>query len=576
MMKHTRRQGSSKKAETPRSRKSHKESLPGKKPHSHELTGGAVAQLPSETGRTDELDEEQLEVFSQNCWLVSLVNNGIKIKEALRRLGINRSERSVRDLMRRYRKYGRHGLFDQRWFRRTEAVVLTSEVKKLALAVYFEYPAAGPRAVWKELGKICRERGLDEPGESTVFKFLDSLPEAFKMFRQGKPGVRKWEQTAAPVVRYENTTFANQRWHGDHSPLRIWVRARVGGEWRAFIAYISALLDARSRSVAGFVVSIKYPDSWTIALLFYRAIMPKRRKTWLNRGVPFAFQSDRGKDFLSRAVTSTLGQLKVNPDPGPAHYPNDNGKVERWFETLDTGCLRILPGHMDAIGTSEGAAAKRVNEFLTVPQLTAEIERWIDEEYHRHKHSETGRKPAELWEETVRLRMPEQPDDLNLLFLKDDVERTVRNTGIRITMDGVKRIYWSPTLMYHFQERVRIAYNPEDAESVLVYCAATGKYICEAFNMRAEHPRYTVRDVLRERSMFRRGMKDRIKDYMDEVYREDRRVARVDEWEEARRQALAAQEAPTQRADAPDRASEVDEDVMALIEKFRRRDRGED
>lgn len=570
------RRGTPTQRKSSRSRKNHRKSTSLKKIRPSDDAQGATEQLSGGRPRMDELTEEQLEVFAQNCWLVSLVQNGVPVKEALLRLDINRSERSVRDLMRRYRERGQLGLLDQRWFRRIEAEVLIPEVKKLALAVYFEYPAAGSRAVWSELCKVCRARGLKEPSESTVSKFLATLPEALKMFRHGKSGVRKWEQTAAPVVRYENTTFANERWQGDHSPLQIWVRARVGGKWKAFRAYISVLLDVHSRSIAGFVVSIKYPDAWTIALLFYRAIRRKPRKEWLNRGVPFIFQSDRGRDFLSHAVTATLGKLKVQLDPDPPYYPNGKGKVERWFQTLDTGCLRLLPGHMDVVGTSEGAAAKKVHEFLTVPQLTAEIERWIDEEYHRRTHSETGRKPAEMWEETVHLRMPENEDDLNLLFLKEDVERTVKNTGIRITMDSVKRIYWSPTLMYHFKKRFRIAYNPEDTESILVYCAATGKYVCEAFDMRAEHPRYTARDVLRERGLFRRGMKERIKDYMDEVYREDRRMARVDEWEEARQQALAAQESQTPPTDDADTSAEGDRDMMDILEKFRRRDRGDD
>src|SRR5437764_14940937 len=117
--------------------------------------------------------------------------------------------------------------------------------------------------MWKEQRKVCRERGQSETSDRTIGKFITSLPEAFKMFRGGKTGVRKWEQTAAPVVRYENTQFANEGWQADHSPLQIWVRHKVHGVWRAFRAYISVALDAHSRSIAGFIVSTKYPDSWT-------------------------------------------------------------------------------------------------------------------------------------------------------------------------------------------------------------------------------------------------------------------------------------------------------------------------
>ncbi|HYX29051.1 MAG TPA: hypothetical protein VE863_10830 [Pyrinomonadaceae bacterium] len=122
---------------------------------------------------------------------------------------------------------------------------------------------------------------------------------------------------------------------------------------------------------------------------------------------------------------SSLAYLGVALDPDPPYYPNRKGKIERWFLTLDRGCLRILPGHMDSIGTTQEAAQKHVNILLTIPQLRKEIERWIVSDYHQHTHSETGRKPAELWEETVRLRMAESDDALRLMLLKSDKERKI-------------------------------------------------------------------------------------------------------------------------------------------------------
>ena len=116
------------------------------------------------------------------------------------------------------------------------------------------------------------------------------------------------------------------------------------------------------------------------------------------------------------------------------------------------------------------------------------------EDYYQRSHSGTNRKPVELWEESVLLQMSDS-DDLNRVLLKQDVERSVRKTGIEVTIASIKRIYWSPELMYYFRHRVRIAYNPEDLESVLVYCAATGKYICEAFDMHAGKPRYIAKDI---------------------------------------------------------------------------------
>ena len=160
------------------------------------------------------------------------------------------------------------------------------------------------------------------------------------------------------------------------------------------------------------------------------------------------------------------------------------------------------------------------------------------------------------------------------MLLKDDVLRTVRNIGIEFTLDAVKRIYGSPLLVEYYKSKVRLAYNPEDLESVIVYDAATGKFICEAFDMGTDNPRYSIQDIKSVRSQFRRGMADRIKEYLEEVYLEDRRCTRLAEWDEARQKA-AAQEEELLREATSEGEAEDDEDVMALLEEFRRRDRGE-
>lgn len=521
--------------------------------------------------RLDELSEAQLAIYAQNAWLVSLIEKGVPVRQALKQLNIERSERSVRDLKARYRKYGYQGLIDKRWVRTNEETSLTAQIKRLVLAIYFTFTIAGSRSIWKKLCEECRNRQLPEISESTVKRFIASLPEAYEMFRKGIPGIRLWEQTACPVVRYENTVFGNERWQVDDSPLPIWVRVRYKGEWVAATAHITLALDAHSRSIPGYVLSVKDPDSWTVSLMIRRAILPKKNSKWKNRGIPSIWQSDRGSNYLSNAIIATLKRLRAIMDPDPPRYPNRKGKVERFFLTLASGCLSLLPGNKGAVGLSEEAAQKRVHEFLTIQQLDAEIERWIVEEYHRRTHSTTGRKPAELWEETARLRMPASEDDLNLLLLKDDVERTVKNTGISFNRDGVKRHYWSEDLIFNFRRRVRIAYNPEDMESVLVYCAATGEMLCEAFEWNGGKGHYSIDDIRTARSQFRRGMVERIKDYHREIEVEDRRAVSNQEWRDASE--AAEQEMPLEE-DFSENPLE-DAEVVRLMQELRSRDRGE-
>jgi len=520
--------------------------------------------------RAEELKDYQTEILSRNYLLVCLLENGESPKKALERLGINATTRWARKLYQRYKEKGTSGLVDRRWLRKRNPTVLTAEVKNIILAWWFARPAAGPKAIWKRLKNECQKRGLNSPGEDAVRKYLKNLPESLKLVREGDLAV--WDKQNRPVVRIESTTYSNERWQYDHSRLNIWIRVKINGHWVASEAYITVALDAQSRSIPGYILSTKYPDAWTIALLLRKSILPKENPRWKNRGLPAITQPDRGADFMSHAVKSSLAYLSIIHDPDPPHYPDNKGKVERWFYTLDVGCLRILPGHMNAIGKTQTAAQKHVSVLLTLSQLKKEVEHWIVEDYHQHIHSESGRKPCDLWEETVRLRMPESEELLDSFLLKSDKIRTVRQLGVQFGEKGGEGLYWAPELIDYARTKVQIRYNPEDGESILLYEADTGKYICEAWLMGQEDSRYNIEDVKRERNRFRRGLRERMKDYAREIELEDRRSAQQAEWDEARHKADALAMEP--EGDDSDEELENSEEVERLIAEFERRDRG--
>jgi len=353
--------------------------------------------------------------------------------------------------------------------------------------------------------------------------------------------------------------------------MRIWVKVKVFGEWTPFATHITALLDAQTRAVPGYVVSTKYPDAWTIALAFWRAIMPKKDRHCEICGIPTSFETDRGSDFLSDPIAATLAGLGTIHVPDPPYYPNNKGKVERFFKTLDSGCLRLLPGHMDAIGSSFGAAKKRVHELITLQQLDHEVARWLDEEYHLREHSETGRAPAEYWSQSVRLKLPDSEDDLSLLLLKYDRECTVRNTGIKFTLNGIRHRFWSPQMAHFWKREVKLRYNPEDMDSVYVYCAATGEFLCEAFDMLADTPRYTVADVKQTRTQYKRGLIERTRQYLSAVFDNDRNATQR---HEIKARKLSLKEQVTSEQTPDDASQEQSKKFRNLFTLFRRQDSG--
>jgi transposase InsO family protein len=386
-----------------------------------------------------------------------------------------------------------------------------------------------------------------------------------KMFREGRE--KEWYKQGRPVVRFQMAERANERWQLDHTRLDIWIRELVKDAWVVREAWCTAAVDAFSRAVAGIVISTKNPDAWTTSILMMMAVQPKRHELWLNRGLPDVIQPDRGADFMSRSVQGVMASLHVVFDPDPPRYPNRKGIVERWFGTLD-GFLRTLPGHMKATGTSRVSGERSLSVLLTRNQLKEAIEDWIAVDYHQRPHSELeGRKPVEVWEENVRLRLPE-PEQLNALLLKADETRTLRRTGIHFQ----KETYWAPELVEHWKSEVLVRYNPEDLESVLIYHGSTGDYICEAWIMGKDDSRYGIADVKQSRNQFRRGIVERLRIYSREVEDHDRKVAEKVEWEIAR---STAAEALKRDAEEPPACPVQDYETERLLEEFKRLDRGE-
>lgn len=120
----------------------------------------------------------------------------------------------------------------------------------------------------------------------------------------------------------------------------------------------------------------------------------------------------------------------------------------------------------------------------------------------------------------------------------------------------------------------------EDLQSILIYIAATGEYICEAWLMEKDS-RYTIADVKQARDQARRGLLERQKFYAEEIYEKDRRMARKESWKQARELEkenrtiikIPDSKKPHSTENNPSE-NDLMEQVKAKLEKMEKRDRG--
>jgi len=525
----------------------------------------SAAEIASLNSYLDCLSESQLKRYAENYRLVLLIEKGASVNESLKELNINRPRRTVQDMVARYRQFGESGLLDKRWRAKKPTKVLIKEVTDIALAWYFERSAAGYRGIAELTAESCRKKNLPVPSESAVKQYLCALPEGIKAARKGKLGLRNWQRNIASVVQQQKTTFANELWQGDHTPPEIWIKQKVQGIWEPAKVHLSAFLDDFSRAIPGFTISTKYSDAWSISILSYYAMMPKKDPNYLICGLPFGIENDCGADWISEAVQTGWQSLGIVPYIDHPYYPNSKGKVERWFRTLDTSCLRKLPGHFDSIGRTHGAAKQHVHKLLTLEQLREQITNWIVNVYHQSIHRTTNRKPIEMWEENVHFRSVDE-NDLRIFLLKFDKERTIRNDGLEMTIDDEKHQYFSRAFEGMQKRRVLIRYNPEQMETIWVYCAATREFLCQAFDKKSV-PYTDIKDARNAEKQFLKGFQAKTAEYFENVLANDRLVEQEKEWKIAK-QKIKKMPKPEKVEDNTGDAA-----VKDLINRFRQNDR---
>ena len=179
------------------------------------------------------------------------------------------------------------------------------------------------------------------------------------------------------------------------------------------------------------------------------------------RGVPAGIYVDNGwrsvDAWLLRACAK-LGVRLVHSAPG---RPQGRGKIERFFRTVRE---QFLVEVTDT--TSEDLAAAGVDHATALLELNRLFVAWVETEYHRRVHTETGQNPLARWEAGwERLgRTPAMPTagDLTEAFLWSEY-RSVTKTA---TVSLHANTYQVDAALVG--RRVELVFSPFDLETVQV------------------------------------------------------------------------------------------------------------
>jgi putative transposase len=176
------------------------------------------------------------------------------------------------------------------------------------------------------------------------------------------------------------------------------------------------------------------------------------------RGLPRAVLSDNGAAMLAAETLQGLERLSVVQHTTLPQSPEQNGKQESFWTQVEGRLMAMLEGELE----------------LTLELLNRATQAWIEQEYQRRVHSETGQTPIEraLSGPTVVRRCPSS-DALRRAF-RMEVRRKQRKTDGTITVEGVR--YEIPSA-YRTLEWVSVRVARWDLSSIDLVDARTGMHL---------------------------------------------------------------------------------------------------
>ena len=307
--------------------------------------------------------------------------------------------RYSRDTLDRWIRRYRAGGFDE-LIPSTRAACPRTDGATLELAAALK--RENPARTAAQVGRILRSSAGWAPSESTLLRLFHRLeligpaagdtPMVFGRFEAENP---------------------NDRWVGDalHGP-------KIGGRK----TYLFAFLDDHSRLICGYRFGFA-EDTVRLAVALEPALAA--------RGVPASVYVDNGSAFVDAWLLRACAKLGIRLVHSTPHRPQGRGKIERFFRTVRE---QFLVEVTDT--TAEELAAAGIDHRTALLALNGLLTAWIETEYHRRIHTETGQSPLERWDGGwTRLgRTPAMPAgaDLTEAFLWSEYRMVTKTATVSL------------------------------------------------------------------------------------------------------------------------------------------------
>ena len=248
--------------------------------------------------------------------------------------------------LRRYRQEGLDGLVPKRRSDAGRSRVISEQLSTHISELLTRHPRVPVNRLREQLmtsGHITSRR----ISEATLRRHI------------ARAGLRPQVKAEPKARKHFEKPYANDLWVMDfmHGP-----KVRLGRRLRK--TYLAAAIDDHSRFL-------------TLARFYTRensaVVVSALKQAFSRHGLPQILYCDNGSAFSSQQLTLASARLGVALVHSKPYDSPSRGKVERFFRTLRQGFLSLLD--------------LEDMEALTLDDLNAHLAHWLEQDYHRRRHS---------------------------------------------------------------------------------------------------------------------------------------------------------------------------------------------
>lgn len=327
---------------------------------------------------------------------------------------------------------------------------------------------------------------LPVPSRATFYRKLANLdPYAVDVARFG-------QQTAKKRHRYGRSiqppVELGERVEADCYHMDVLVvddrGAMIGRPW------LCALIDVTSRCVVGWEISFTPPCGAKVLRALRYAMSDATPSVYCV--APQEIVLDNGPEFQNGVLQTVAGLYGITLRYASPRSPNEKPHIERFFSTVNTGLVHMMPGTTRSSPGDCGEYPSEQKATLRLEDVREHFRFWLENVYHQTPHSGLGGRPSDVWRLASENLPPQRYPAADLdLTCRSFVMRAIRGGRVNIAS-----LEWSgPSLpnigarlaIHGTGHKAKVFYDETDLSSVWVEDPDDRALL---FRAEAVHPEY--------------------------------------------------------------------------------------